>query len=173
MKKPRGEAILKNLPDALQEELWQRARRTTFAKAAAWLREKHEISVAESTLSVWFSWYPRSLTLRSAAATSSQLEETLKKLPQLKITAEQAREVATVSFEIQAAQDRDPALFNLLGRGRLEAERLQLEKDKHEWAKKSDLEKALDAFVVEIKGNAEAMQHFEAMKAALAKGASA
>lgn len=168
MKKPRGEAILKNLPDALQEELWQYARRTTYPKALAWLRTTHEITVSEATLSEFFGWYPRSLTLRSAAAMSSQLEETLKKLPALKITAEQAREVAQVNFELQASQDRDSSLFAALRRGELERERLQLEREKHEWAKKSDVEKALDALLAEIKGCPEALKHFEAMKAALA-----
>jgi septal ring factor EnvC (AmiA/AmiB activator) len=169
MKKPRGEAILKNLPDALQEELWQTARRTTLAKALAWLQATHGVEVSEATLSVFFSWYPRSLTLRLAASTSSQLEATLRNLPALKVTAEQARSVAQVNFEIQAAQDRDPVLFAALRKGELEAQRLQLEREKHEWAKKTDIEKGLDALFAEIKGQAEALKHFEAMKAALAK----
>lgn len=113
-KKPRGEAVLKNLPDALQEALWQHARRHTFAQTRAWLATTHEVDVSESTLSVFFAWYPRSLTLRAAARTSDQLEATLRKLPELKITAEQARSVAQVNFEIQAAQDRDSKLFTEL-----------------------------------------------------------
>lgn len=119
MKKPRGEAILKNLPDALQEELWQVARRTTYPKAIAWLKEKHEITITEGPLSKWFGWYPRSLTLRMAAETSSQLEQTILKMPELKIAAAQAREVAQASFEIQAARDRDAKLFLDLGELRL------------------------------------------------------
>ena len=129
-KKPRGEAVLKNLPDALQEELWQVTRRTTLAKACAWLQEKHEISVSESTLSVFFSWYPRSLTLRMAAKSSTELEATLKKLPELKISADQAREVAQVSFELQAAQNRDAELFLALGKARHDSEKLKLDERK-------------------------------------------
>lgn len=170
MKKPRGEAVLKNLPDKLQAELWEVARRTTYAKAIAWLSATHEVDISEGPLSKWFGWYPRSLTLRMAAATSSQLEQTLKNLPDLKITAEQASQVAQVNFEIQAAQDRDPKLFAALRKGELEAKRLRLEQEKHEWSKKPDIEKGLDALHAEIKGNAEALQLFEKLKAAMAAG---
>lgn len=167
MKKPRGEAVLKNLPDALQEQLWQLARRTTYPKALVWLEEKHGIAVSEATLSVWFSWYPRSLTLRLAASTSSQLEATLRKIPELKVSAEQAAQVAQVNFELMAAQDRDPALFAMLGKAKLEKARLQLEREKFEHQKKSEAEKGLDALFEEIKENAEALKHFEALKAAM------
>lgn len=130
MKKPRGEAILKNLPDALQERLWQFARRNTGAKTCAWLMENHGVKVSEATLSVWFSWYPRSLTLRMAASSASELEATLRKLPELKISAEQATQVAAVSFELQAAQDRDADLFMALQKGKLERARLALDERK-------------------------------------------
>jgi hypothetical protein len=170
MKKPRGEAILKNLPDKLQAELWEVCRRKTFPVALAWLESAHGIKVSVPTASVWFSWYPRSLTLRSAAEVSSQLEDALKKRPELAKTAQDAREIAQINFELQAARDQDPSLFAMLRRGELEKERLQLEREKHEWAKKSDVEKALDALFAEIKGCPEALKHFEAMKAALAAG---
>ena len=168
MKKPRGEAILKNLPDQLQEKLWQVARRTTYPKALAWLKDAHGISVSEGTLSKFFLWYPRNATLRMAADVSTQLEQALKNLPGLRITADQAREVAQVNFELQASQNRDPELFAALRKGELEAKRLELEREKHEWAKKSSVEKGLDALHEEIKGNAEALRLFELMKAAMA-----
>ena len=110
--------------------------------------------------------------MRSAASLSTQLEEALKKLPELRITADQARSVAQINFEIQAAQERDPALFTALRKGELEVQRLQLEREKHEWAKMSDVEKGLDALHAEIKGNAQALQLFEKLKAVMgsAKG---
>lgn len=171
VKKPRGDATLKKLPDALQEELWQHLRKNTQEKTLSWLDTTHGVCTSARALTEFYSWYPRSLTLRMAAATSDQLEHTLKKMPELKVTAEQARAVAMINFEIQAAQDRDPALFTALRKGELETQRLQLEREKHEWSKKTDAEKALDALFAEIKANPEALRHFEAMKAALAKGA--
>lgn len=169
MKKTRNDAKLKTLPDALQEELWQRLRRTSYAKAIAWLQEQHGIKSSERALSEFYSWYPRSCTLRIAANTSDQLAATLAKMPELKLTADNARRVAQVNFEIQAAQDRDPVLFASLRKGELEQSRLELEREKFEESKKADWEKGLDALQAEIKGNPEALKHFEAMKAALKK----
>jgi len=160
MKKPRGDAKLKTLPDALQEELFQQLRRTTAEKAAAWLREKYAVSTSTGALSEFFSWYPRSCTLRMAARTSDQLEATLRKMPELKITAKDAARVAQVNFEIQAAQDRDPVLYASLRKGELDLRRQNLEEAKFEESKKADWEKGLDALQGEIKGNAEALKHF-------------
>lgn len=171
-RKPRADAKLKTLPDALQERVYQELRRTSQAKVIAWLQEAHAIETSAGALTEFFSWYPRSLTLRNAAAMSDNLAATLKKMPELKITAEQAAKVAQVNFELQAAQNRDPELFGMLRKGELEVARLQLEREKFEETKKKDWEKGLDALLDEIKGNAEALKHFEAMKTALKKGAS-
>jgi len=169
MKKPRGDAKLKTLPDALQEELFQLLRRTTGEKAAAWLLEKHSVKTSAGALSEFFSWYPRSSTLRRAAESSDQLAAQLRKMPELKLAAADAARIAQVNFEIQAAQDRDPALFTALRKGELETARLQLEREKFEESKKADWEKGLEALHAEIKGNAEALKHFESLKAAVVK----
>lgn len=169
MKKARGDSKLKTLPDALQEQLWQMLRRFTQVKVVAWLKETHGIKSTPSALSVFYDWYPRSATLRHAARTSQELEATLRKLPELKLTAQDAARVAQVNFEIQAAQDRDPKLYSALRKGELERARLDLEREKFEHEKKADWEKGLDALHEEIKSHAEALQHFEAMKAALKK----
>ena len=121
MKKPRGDAKLKTLPDALQEELWQFLRRTTAEKAAAWLEKTHGVATSAGALSEFFSWYPRTGWLKQSANFASNLEATIRKLPELRISAEQASEIAQVSFEIQAAQNRDSELFLALQKGKLEA----------------------------------------------------
>lgn len=167
MKKARGDAKLKTLPDALQEQLWQLLRRTTNAKALEWLHNVHGIDSSPAALSEFFSWYPRQATLRSAASTSDQLAAALKKLPDLKIAARDAQRIAQVNFEIQAAQDRDPALFTALRKGELEAERLRLEREKFEHAKLEDWEKGLAALQDEIKDNPEALKIWEQLAAAL------
>lgn len=163
--KPRGDAVLKNLPDALQEELWQKLRRQTLTKVRTWLLETHELVSSETTLSHFFSWYPRSLTLRNAARSSSNLQGTLEKLSELKITAAQAAAIAQVEFELLAAEDRDPALFASLRKGEREAERLRLEREKFEHEKKSDAEKGLEALHVIIKGDAVASQLYAQLRA--------
>jgi hypothetical protein len=169
VKKPRGDAKLKTLPDALQEALWQFLRQTTAEKAAAWLMAEHGVKTSTGALSEFFAWYPRTGWLKQSAAFASDLEATIKKLPELRISAEQASQVAQVSFEIQAAQNRDPELYGMLGRAALEKRRLELDQAKFAESKKKDWEKGLDALQDEIKGNAEAMKHFEALTAVLKK----
>lgn len=172
MKKPRGDAKLKTLPDALQEDLWQQLRRTHQVKAQAWLLEKHGVKTSTGALSDFYSWYPRQATLRSAAATSDELEATLRKMPELEITADKARKVAQVNFEIQAARDRDPALFSALRKGSLDERRQVLEEAKFEHAKKEDWEHGLDALFEEVKDCPPALKLFEAMKAEIKKARS-
>jgi hypothetical protein len=125
--KARGDAVLKNLPDALQEELYQYLRRNTQEKALAWLATSHGIKTSARALTGFWQWYPRSAFLRNAESFASTLEKTIRKLPELKITGQQASEIAEVTFELQAAQDRDPELFLALQKGKANREKLRLE----------------------------------------------
>lgn len=168
--KARGDAKLKTLPDALQERFFQELRTTSIAKALEWLRQNHGIDSSASAASEFFRWYPRVALLRQSASMADELKDTIKKLPELRITADQAAAIAQTAFEIQAARDRDPGLFAALRKGELETQRLRLEREKFEHQKKEDWEHGLDALLEEIKGNADALRHFEAMKAALKKG---
>ncbi len=168
--KPRSDSKLKTLPDALQEKLWQKLRGTSGAKVVAWLKDEHGIPTSERALSEFFSWYPRNCTLRTAARTSEELAAALRKMPDLKITARDAAKVAQVNFEIQAAQDRDPALFAALRRGELEAARLELEREKFEHAKLEDYEKGLAALQEEIKDNPAALKLWQQLAAVIKGG---
>lgn len=151
MKKPRGDAKLKTLPDALQAELFQLLRSTTNEKAAAWLEKVHGVTTSAGALSEFFSWYPRQGWLKQSASFADSLSATIAKLPQLKISAAAAQEVAQVAFELQAAQDRDPKLFAMLYKGKVTKATLELERERFEWAKKEDWEKGIDALLVEAK----------------------
>lgn len=167
--KARGDAVLKTLPDGVQDELFVFLRGHTQRKTIEWLLKTHEVETSAASLTDFFQWYPRARTLRQAARASNRLEEALLKLPALKVTAAQAREVAQLDFELQASEDRDPALFAMLSKGELERERLRLEREKFEFSKKTDIERALDALADELGDNDEARTHYVAMKAALAK----
>jgi hypothetical protein len=172
MKKPRGDAKLKTLPDALQEQLWQLLRRTTVEKAAAWLKTTHGVETSAGALSQFFSWYPRQATLRQAASMSDQLASAIKQLPQLKMTAKDAASIAQVNFEILAAQNRDPELFSALRKGELEVERLRLEREKFEHSKKDDWEHGIDALLAEAKEIPEARRLLEQAHALIKKARS-
>lgn len=172
MSKARGDSVLKTLPDALQEELFQFLRRNTQANTIKWLDSTHGIQTGAAALSEFFSWYPRSRYLLQHARAADELAEVVKNLPQLKLSAEDARAVAQASFEINAARDQDIKTFAVLGAGEAKRQKLLLEREKFEWSKKTDIERALDTLAAELGENEEARRHYAAMKAALAKGSS-
>jgi hypothetical protein len=130
MKKPRGDSKLKTLPDALQEELFQRLRRTTGAKVRAWLQAAHELDTSEAALSEFFSWYARAGWVKQSVSIADQLKTQIAQLPQLKEDAKTVSEIAQVSFEIMAAQNRDSKFFLDLMRERREQARLALDERK-------------------------------------------
>jgi hypothetical protein len=169
--KARGDAVLKTLGDELQAEIFAFLRANTQAKTLEWLQEKHGIEIKSGkTLTDFWQWYPRSRILARANRTASRLEETLPKLASLKIDAAKAREIAAVEFELQAAEDQDAALYDMLSKGEDKREKRQLAREKFEWSKKTDIERALDVLAEELGENDEARRHYEAMKASLAKG---
>jgi prophage DNA circulation protein len=173
-KKPRADATLKNLPDALMEELWQRCRRGTYKAAIVWLEEEHDIEIASTaTLKEFYHWYPRQKYLRMAASVSDELAEASTKIPEIQATAKQSRALAQANFEMLAARNQDPELFAMLSAGEEKREKRILEREKFEWSKKTDIERALDALAEELGENEEARRHYQAMKAALAKGGQA
>lgn len=171
--KPRGDATLKVLPDALQEELFQFLRRNTQEKTLAWLHDTHGVSTSGAALSAFFDWYPRQGFLKTAASIADQLKAEVAKIPQLKADAATVEEIAGVSFTLLAAQNRDAKFFMGLQRERREERKLALEREKHEWAKKSDVEKALDALHAEIKADAVALDLWTQLSARLASKGSA
>lgn len=109
-RKPRGDAVLKNLPDALQDELYQMLRRNTQEKVVEWLKADHGIKTDSGALSRFWEWY-HSWSLKPAADFAGSLQKQFEKMPQLKGQAEKIREITQVAFEVKAAQDRDPKLF--------------------------------------------------------------
>lgn len=167
-RKPRGDAVLKNLPDALQDELYQMLRRNTQEKVVEWLKADHGIKTDSGALSRFWEWY-HSWSLKPAADFAGSLQKQFEKMPQLKGQAEKIREITQVAFEMKAAQDRDPKLFFALGKARHDARRLALEENKFRESIKTDIEKGLDALHSEIKDNTEALTLFERLKAAVMK----
>lgn len=167
MKKARGDAVLKTLPDALQEELYQLCRRTTYPKAAVWLASTHGIETSCGALSKFFDWYARKGWVGQCVTIADQIKTEAAKIPQMRKDVQTVGEIAQLSFEILAAQNRDPKFFLDLSRERREEKRLALEREKHEWAKKTDIEKALDAMQGEVAGDELALELFNKLRARL------
>ncbi len=163
--KARGDAVLKTLPDALQEQVWQYLRRNTQGNTLAWLKKAHSIKTSPAALSDFWHWYPRTRFVQEAKTASDELAAAVTRLPEMKVTAAQAREIAQANFEILANRNRDPELFAMLSAGEEKRERLRLEREKFEWSKKTEAEKGLDALHAEIKGDAEALRLFQLFRA--------
>lgn len=141
MKKPRGDAKLKTLPDALQEALFQVLRSTTAEKAAAWLLKDHGVKTSAGALSEFFSWYPLSRRLEQAASFADQLRDQLLKLPDLNLDAAKLSQVAQVAFEARAVQEQDSELYVALKKRRQKDAELALSESKHALALKQYEEK--------------------------------
>jgi hypothetical protein len=165
MKKPRADAKLKILPDVLQEKLFQFLRGNTNEKTVEWLYSNHGIKSSPAALSEFFNWYQRVGWFKQSATIADQLKTEIAKLPRLREDAKTVGQIAQVQFEILAANNRDSKFFLDLQRERREEARLQLEREKFEEVKKTDLEKGLDALQAEIDGDTEALQLFEKLKA--------
>jgi predicted house-cleaning noncanonical NTP pyrophosphatase (MazG superfamily) len=133
MRKPRPDAKLLNLPDALQEELYQFLRRTTLEKAAAWLEDTHQIETSTGALSKFFSWYPRQAWIKSSVTFADQLAAQISKLPELQGKAAEVTAIAQAAFELQAAQDRDPKLHLALAKARTKTAELALKREHQEF----------------------------------------
>jgi hypothetical protein len=133
MRKPRPDAKLLNLPDALQEELYQLLRRTSLEKAAAWLEGTHQIDTSTGALSKFFSWYPRQAWIKSSVTFADQLAAQISKLPELQGKAAEVTAIAQAAFELQAAQDRDPKLHLALAKARTKTAELALKREHQEF----------------------------------------
>jgi len=134
MKKPRPDAKLMTLPDALQEELYQLLRRTTLEKAKAWLADNHEVDTSTGSLSKFFSWYPQSAWLKHSADFADQLKASMEKLPALAGKAQEISAIAQAAFEIQAAQDRNAPLHLALVKRRQKDTELALKREHQDLA---------------------------------------
>jgi hypothetical protein len=167
MKKARGDAVLKTLPDALQEETYQRCRRTTYPNVVDWLQEKHGIETNPGSLSKFFDWYARKGWVGQCVSIADQIKTEAAKIPEMRKQAQTVGEIAQLSFEILAAQNRDSKFYLDLTRERREERRFALEREKHEWAKKTDRERGLDAVAEEFETCPEALELFNQARAKL------
>jgi hypothetical protein len=129
MKKPRPDAKLMTLPDALQEELYQLLRRTTLEKVKEWLLANHDVATSTGSLSKFFSWYPQSAWLKHSADFADQMKACAAKFPALAGKADEISAIAQAAFELQAAQDRDSGLHLALAKARLKTDELRIKQE--------------------------------------------
>ena len=118
-RKPRPDAKLKTLPDAVQAELFARYQKQGGPAVLAWLKETHKVKSSAGALSNFSAWYPFSRPLEMSAKFADQFRAALVENPNLKIDAEQVSLAAQIAFEAKALELQDLDGFVALRKSRL------------------------------------------------------
>ena len=149
-RKPNANAVLKNLPEPRQAEIYARCNLPAkegggFANVRAWLAEDG-IRTSEAALSYFFSWYG----LRQQVARNEQTVETLlEKFREADpdATPEKVQSIGQAFFSAMALDQQDPKVWYLTQQLGLKREQLNLDRDKFEF----DAAKACLAKLPELK----------------------
>jgi|GEM_PF-3113598 len=126
MKKPRGDAILKNLPDAVQKAIWEATVKITLPLGVEWVRTNHGVKVSVSMLQKFLAWYPFSRPLERVAVYAQQFQQALTANPNLRLNAEQSSEAAHIAFEQFTIATQDIESHVALRKLRLKEQEQQL-----------------------------------------------
>lgn len=126
-KKVRADAVLKNLPEERQGEIFERCRTETLAAVRKWLAQDG-IKVSQQTLSEFYSWYALRASLKEAESDTENLLELIRKdAPEL--PEERLASIGNALFNLRAIKQQDPKLFLAFqtARHRAEMDRLKFE----------------------------------------------
>jgi hypothetical protein len=124
-KPPRPDAILKNLPESFQEELWlmrhpaegedgEKPASITAEAARAWLKSEHGISVSAGSFSDWEHWYRLRAEINRARATAEQTR--LKMAEDPNFSSEDIERVGQVVFANQMLESGNVKAFIALAK---------------------------------------------------------
>ncbi len=170
MKKPRADAKLKTLHPAKQEALWEMCQGVSYTDVVARLKTEWDgFETSEASLSAWYAWYPFSRELEEAKSLKDEIQEYLANNPDIDLDAEQVSKVSQILWEKRAAQSQDAKLFIELRKLR-QKDRDQLAIEKKMLAAEADkIEIAMQAFYQEVRGNDEATELLDRVKALVRK----
>jgi hypothetical protein len=133
MKKPRGDAKLKNLAPEKRKALYELLQQHTLDEVVVLLRSDG-IHTGTRALSEFYSWYPLSQHLEQASTFASSLRTQLAQDPRLKDKAAELAEFAQIAFEARAIQSQNSEEFLALKKTRLKEREVTLNESKHEKA---------------------------------------
>ncbi len=135
--KARCDAVLKSLPPALQETIWQWINGPEgYAGTRQRLADEHGIHTSKTSLSRFYSWYPLQKPLEEASHFADELKKHLSELPGLTMNEEQLTVAAQVAFELEAVKAKNFDQFALLRKLRQKDTENRLEREKFELLKK-------------------------------------
>lgn len=156
-KKPRADALLKNLPVERQDEIWSRLTvktadwpDTSYQAVKKWLADDG-LKVSQNALFEFFSWYPLRLQAREDEQTTDAIKKNLKEEVQ-NITEEELDAFGQKTFGLLAIRHKDLDGFVTVRSARtkalLEAKKLKLREraeDRMSLKLKVEMDKRLDA----------------------------
>jgi len=178
-RKPRSDSRLKNLPDDRQLEIIKHLRDHKGEETVAWLRADG-LETSEASLSEFRSWWVLQQQFNSVAEDTQTVVDLLKE-ERPELSEEAIQEYANKVFSLKALKTEDADTYiNLMSarnKGLIESEKLKLKKREAERKEeelklaqqkfaeslKTDVDKAMDAFAEQLKGNPKlvaAYQHF-------------
>jgi len=120
--KPRSDATLKTLPEAVQEALFALLRTESYARVRDIAREKWEVQTSPAALSEFFRWYPLSRRLEVAKSTADEMAKILAGLGDVTLDAAAIQRATQAMFEAQALRANDSETYIQLAKLRLSRE---------------------------------------------------
>lgn len=185
MKVPRSDAKLKNLPEAVRDELYAKlsepqddrvcaeyplGRPWTLDEGRDWLLRTHQVQAGLTAISDWRTWERVRRDIRQTDAEVSELEAWLmNRLPGM--TTAEVMDVGNLLFIHRATKDGDFKTFKGAADLILRRDAATRDLEKLRAADKSRIDAGLDALFQEIQGNAKAEALFKELKAAVEEAA--
>ena len=130
VKPPNRQAVLKNFPEADQEEIYLYAKgdgvekRHTLKETLAWLISR-KVTVSQTALSDFLKWWGKARRLRNAAHSALAYQRVLKNVPGLDLNEDQIALAGQALFEARALEKEDSELFIAMRQLKLEEREVQ------------------------------------------------
>lgn len=130
VRKPRGDARLKTLPEGEQAALWEYLREHTIEAAVEWLRGRG-VRTSRGSVSEFYAWYGVREVLRANESTVAALLEDLKRA-RPDISAEALQEAGQMFFSSLAIRQQDAAAWTRVQQVGLKREEVRLARERFE-----------------------------------------
>jgi L-rhamnose mutarotase len=120
-RKPNSNSILKNLPQAKRQEVYERFQTTEWRELLTQLKAEG-IDCGKTALYEFRRWYEEMRPILEAHGFAQRLADTLASDKGLDLDLGQINRIAQATFELQAIQQQNPELFANLQRLRVQQE---------------------------------------------------
>jgi len=124
--KPRSDAVLKTLPEDVQDRLATYLRANSLEKGVAWCATELEVETSTRALSEFREWYESTGVLTEIKRIADQFKTDLARMPNVELGDDTISQIAQQFFETVALKERNPELHMGLRKLRLREQEQQL-----------------------------------------------